>query len=401
MILGLWDGGQTQTLSDAAQYLKVPNLPILQAYLDPSQSWSSGMISSYYVNQCSGASEALITVPMLVGPISGGTASATLSSTLSTGGPITSLPVNPVASTISNWTANLISGSHSQQLTIQTPVSPGATTINIAGSITPNFAYPSGTIIDATGSGTGQTTSPQNPSNVTTPTTMTLSDVAAGIWDSLFSQTFQTIVAARSSSSAILRIGWELYGNGWYPWNGPALASAHQAAYIHLVTLARSTATTYNTAHSTNFAFQFDWNGGLVYAGYDPMTGGAWPGASYVDYISGDIYDESSSGSAGWTQAVSNMNEGITLAQTNGKLYSMPEFGLGSNGDDPDWLEAAYYWMRANASSLGYVLYFGNLSGYPNSQTIISSLYGAWTQQQLGSTTHRYLTTGTNRYRVQ
>ena len=103
---------------------------------------------------------------------------------------------------------------------------------------------------------------------------MTLTDVAAGVWDNLFTQSFQTIAAVRPD--AILRIGWEQYGNGWYAWSGPAQAAAYQAAFIHLVGLARTVSSD----------FKFDWDGGVSYAGYNPMTQGAWPGAEYVDYIS-------------------------------------------------------------------------------------------------------------------
>jgi len=392
VLVGIADSTLEATLAESAQVFKTYNLTMAQTYLDGTQSWDNGMIGPYYIDQCAGATKALVTIPMLVGPRLGGTSSATLSSALSTSGPISSLPVNPLPAAINCWTGFLVSGTNNQQLLISTPVSQGATSIPLDTPITPNYAYPSGTMIDASGSGPGATTSPQNSYNVTTPTGMTLSDVANGVWDNLFTQTFQTI--ANANSAAILRIGWEIYGNGWYPWNGPANASAYKAAYIHLVEVARAVSS----------SFKFDWNGGLAYADYDPMTQGAWPGANYVDYVSADIYDtNTSSGSTGWSDAVADMSEGLAFAQTNGKLFSIPEFGISNTyGDDPAWIEAAYYWMRANASSLGYMMYFDydSLNDYPNSQAVFSSLFGAWVQQQLGSTTHRFLTTGTDRYRI-
>jgi hypothetical protein len=232
---------------------------------------------------------------------------------------------------------------------------------------------------------------------------MTLADVGNGIWDNMFKKVFQTISAARPA--CILRIGWEMYGNaGFYPWSGPSLASQHQAAWIDLVTLARSVSS----------SFQFDWNGGVTYAGYSPWIDGAWPGAQYVDYFLADVYENQGgnrNGSSNWNVIAASLAPGMAFAQSEGLPFSMPEFGLwGVNGsywgDDPAWIEAAYYWMRQNASYLGYVPFYNgstssstNLVNCPNSAAVFSSLFGGWARAQSGDAL-RFVTAGTNRFRV-
>ena len=273
------------------------------------------------------------------------------------------------------------------------------TLIGTAGHLTvPMLVGPqSGTPL--TNSGSGQTTSPQNPSNATTPTTMTMADVASGVWDAMFTTGFTLIAASRPN--CILRIGHENYGNGWYPWCGAALSTLHTACFQHLVTLARTVSS----------SFKFDWNGAQNYTGYDPMTAsGAYPGDSYVDYISADWYDGlgftagtwMNGGAAGWNAAVTQyLVEGLAFAIAHGKPFCIPEFGLGqttynpSGGlpeDDPNWVKAAYTWMRANEANLGYVLYFqneggsnpGSLNLNPQSAAVFAQLFGAWARQNAG-----------------
>ena len=209
------------------------------------------------------------------------------------------------------------------------------------------------------GSGTaqsGQTTSPQAADGVTnTPTTMTLAAVAAGTWDTCFTNTFQTIATARPD--AILRLGWEHYGN-WYPWGGAAQATAHKNAWIHLVDLARDISP----------SFEFDWNGAATYAGYDATT--SYPGDTYVDYISVDVYDTYSPwGQTGWdVGAVNFITQGYEFALAHAKPFCIPEYGFYptaggvGGGDDPAWIEAAFNWIEDHASDMGYAMFFDSNS---------------------------------------
>jgi hypothetical protein len=270
------------------------------------------MANSWYIEQCAGAGKAIMSIPMLIGPVVG---------------------------------------------------TPGA-------------------------SGTGQTTSPSGPTQglnpaTPTPTLMTLADVGNGVWDSLFTEVFTAIASVRPD--CILRIGWELYGSGWYPWSGPALAAQHKAAFIDLVKCARAVSS----------EFQFDWNGGVSCNGYDPITQGAWPGAEYVDYVSADVYENQGGqpGAAGWTVIAESLAPGLAFAQSQGKPFSIPEFGLWpttnyGSGDDPAWIEAAASWVKANESSLGYVLYFNNpgstteLQNCPQSAAAFTATFGALAASQ-------------------
>lgn len=72
-------------------------------------------------------------------------ANATLSSALSTGGPITSLPVTALTCSLTSGNSvELISGAHTQTFVLSSGASVGATSLAVT-SATPNFAYPIGT----------------------------------------------------------------------------------------------------------------------------------------------------------------------------------------------------------------------------------------------------------------
>lgn len=258
------------------------------------------------------------------------------------------------------------------------------------------------------GSGSGQTLSPQNPSNANTPTTMTLADVAAGAWDTLFSAAFATAASIRPD--CILRIGWEQYGNGWYPWNGAALISDYAAAYKHLVTLARA----------QSASFQFDWNGNVAFASYDPTVAYAAIGSAYVDFMTTDVYNATSpGGAAGWAAYQSSvLTNALNFAISQGKPFGLSELGtfaIGFSsgfGDDPAWMEAAYYWLKQNAPNIAYACWFQNFAGgpttdgsgalqrNPNMATVFSALFGSWAQENAGLTSHRFVSSGSNRLRV-
>lgn len=256
------------------------------------------------------------------------------------------------------------------------------------------------------GSGSGQTTSPQNPAGATVNTTMTLTDVAAGLWDSLFNQAIANIASLRPN--AIIRIGWEQYGNGWYPWNGAALYSQYTAAYRHLVGLCRA----------QSAGFTFDWNGNVAYAAYDPTL--AYPGDAWVDYMTTDLYDSfNPGGAAGFTayrDAV--LANALAFAVTRGKPFGLSEFGTfvvgfgNGYGDDPAWLRAVHDWCRQNQAKIAYVLWFnhdggvpsgdggGSLQRNPQLAAQFRTTFGMWAQQLSGQTTHRFISSGTSRLRV-
>lgn len=395
VLLGMYDGsgGGGGPAADAVTYFGLPNQPLQHVFLDRTQSWPSGMASSYYVNNCAGAGKAFISVPILVGaqPV------PHLSSTLSTAAPITSLPISALPAivtatgTFSSGVAIptgtplvFIQAGTTQKFVTTANCSVGATSIAVA-SQTPNYAYtsiahiyPAGVVI-----------SPNATNGVTaTPTLMTLSQVAAGTWDAAFTTVLNTIKNVRPD--AILRPGWEPDGDVTFgfPWCGPECGPSYKLAFEHFSALAKSISST----------FQIDYNGIGTTKGYSPYLTDC-PNLSSFDFGGKDIYENQAggpSGSSGWSIIASQLAAPVAWAKANGKPYSMPEFGFwavanGGSGDDPTWLQAAYSWMRTNESALGIICWYNNtassitsLQQCTNSAPVFQSTFGTWAQALAG-----------------
>jgi hypothetical protein len=255
---------------------------------------------------------------------------------------------------------------------------------------------------------------------ITAGAMMSLADVAAGVWDLMWTHVANNIAAAaitNGNSQVIVQIGNESYAS-WYPWGGSTCCAHYVAAFEHLSYLFRTT-----LGYSS---WLIDWQAGN-YGGYNSLTySGAQVGDAYFDILSYDYYDTMATadggpgggGAADWTYAAGQyFAPGIAYAKLHGKLYGITEWGLGyagidgwGVGDDPAWIEAAYYWMRANAPMLAYASYFEatnaeagslqRLDGNPQSAAVFQQLFGAWAQQLAGATTHRFVTSGVNRLRI-
>lgn len=417
MWLGTFSGySASQALLDNSQFLKVPAPQLQSIYLDPTQAWSTGMLNaSYILGICSNAAIAHISVPMVIGYGPGGSGygtspqgptdsagtgtAATLTITASSGTGFTFRYNSGAVSTVTfpyNATASQIAAALNSTAGISgatatlSPNNPGVflITFPLTSAITPS-------LLTTTVGGT-----------LTAGATMWLSDVGSGTWNTLFTQVFTNMVMAHNPATnpIILRFGWEMYGSsgfGW-PWCTSAQATNHKNAWITLVGLARAVSS----------SFKFDWGGGIP-SQYNPITGGAWPGASYVDYITADVYENQGgnlNGAANWAVIAVSLVPGLAFAQAQGKLFGIPEFALwGVNGaywgDDPAWIEASYYWMRENEPFLAYMSYFNNpgstsLSGAPNSGAVFTQLFGGWAPILGGVKTFRFLTAGSNRLRV-
>lgn len=259
-------------------------------------------------------------------------------------------------------------------------------------------------------SGSGSTLCPVDPNGDPNPTSMTLDDVTAGVWDGLWSGGFANVAA--TYPNAILNICPEMYGPGWWPHSGIGMGYKNRDAYRHLVTLARSVSST----------FEFNWNGGFdlhTVNGYGPTDiTNFYPGDSYVDYISADVYDTlpGGSGAASWASRAAELDVGVAFAKVHGKPYCINEWGLQNfaqtgvgNDDDPVFIQEAYKWCRANEPYLGYVnifnngpgdsdysgtLWDGGLWNNPQSAATFKALFGAWARNLAGQTTHRFVTPG-------
>lgn len=425
--VGFWSGASpTQGRIDAAQYLGISSGPPTQLtflggfQVSSTQSWANVMANPYYVEICANAGRCVLSIPMVVGYSgSGGTGlgwspqgpadtlgtgtAATLTISASSGSGY-SFSYNGGAASTSTFPYNATAAQITSALNSTAGIS-GAT-----ATLSPNLGTGSNTFLITFPLASAITpsllTTTVGGNLLTTGATMHLGDVGAGIWNTLFTLTFQAAVNGRNPAvyPTVLRMGWEMYGSAGfgYPWCTAAQSANHKAAWITLWGLAKAVSS----------SFLFDWNGGIAYGGYDPMTAGTYPGDQYVDYISCDVYDNNGGlfGQAGWNAFAPQLAEGVAFAKAHGKPFCIPELGLWASnnyggGDDPAWLEAAYYWLRANISSNGYVMYFNDNNqlgpgGYVNGATIIQSLFGAWAREAIGQTGYRFLTAGTNRYRA-
>lgn len=262
--------------------------------------------------------------------------------------------------------------------------------------------------------GSGQTLSPQAPTDLTgltdTPTTMTLDDVAAGVWDDMFAKAIGIIAANRDPATTILRWGWEQYGNGWFAWNGLAMAAKYKAAYRHCVALSR--------AVSPNF--RYEWNGNVAYAAWNPADGSNYVGDDVCDYMTCDVYDGfDPGGAAGWISYRDQvLTQALNFAKSHGKPFGFSEFGLfypgffNGYGDDPAWVKEAFYWLRQNQADIAFACFFQNFTGVPTgdgggalqrnpqSAAIFQSLYSAWARDSAGLDAKRFVSSGVNRFRV-
>lgn len=217
-------------------------------------------------------------------------------------------------------------------------------------SLPPLIGTPTTTLNQGAQSGPGSTTSPVAPDGTVTPTLMTMTDVANGVWDNVyFKPAAQNAASIRPD--AYWRPAWEWPGKDWGTWNGPANAEAVKEWYTRFVTLARG--------YSSNF--RFCWDGGREWSTGVMDSLDYYPGDQYVDVITGDYYDDDSlAGQNGWnTGGAAKAQKFLDFARSHGKTFGIPECGVVStHGDDPRWLSTLIDWAIANRDVVKFVLYF-------------------------------------------
>jgi hypothetical protein len=200
----------------------------------------------------------------------------------------------------------------------------------------------------------------------------TLAEGAAGNEDATFVSIAQNLVAL-GFGNAVLRPGWEFDGT-WYPWTVQSNADATNfATYWQNVVVAMRSVPGAN--------FKFLWSP----AGFQTLSwniADAYPGNSYVDYVSEDVYDWSWDGSifpsgdpnntatAAQSNAVFNElltdTEGLNwlaaFAKTNGKPIVIPEWAVTNRtdghglGDDPIFINNMASWFVSN--HIAWDIYF-------------------------------------------
>ncbi len=219
----------------------------------------------------------------------------------------------------------------------------------------------------------------------------TLEAGAAGAYNAHFLSLAQAMVA-KGQSSAVFRLGWEFAG-GYMPWKAQADPEAFVAYWRQIVDTMRSVPGQH---------FQFDWNGGGG-ASWDVTR--AYPGSSYVDYITADLYDQNwdatagysgnSATPAGYAKAWADYVNGpyglawmATFAAAQNKPMGFPEWGLlnrpdgHGGGDNPYFVQQMYNWFATN--NVAYEMYFNSdpgedsqLADFPHSAALYKQLFGA------------------------
>lgn len=194
-------------------------------------------------------------------------------------------------------------------------------------------------------------------------TTTTLLAGSTGTYDAHFRVAAQQLVTY-GMSNATIRIGHE-FNQKWPRWAAQNDPASYASYWRHIVTAMRSVP----GAH-----FSFTWCPGYGYAGWDPTT--AWPGDTYVDVVSVDMYDSwynhpDATPQQRWTTIVTGTKQGgLTFWSNFATLHAKPmafsEWGLvdkaasmaagGGGGDDPYFIQQMHDWL--NSHNVAYESYF-------------------------------------------
>jgi hypothetical protein len=178
----------------------------------------------------------------------------------------------------------------------------------------------------------------------------TLKEVAGGAHDADFEAAAQAIAASRPD--AIARIGWEMNGD-WFPWSAGGVEADYIAAYRRVVGIFRKV--------SPRFTFAWCANAGQLAS--SPEL--AYPGDDVVDTIGLDIYDAPSAATP--AEAWKSGFEGPfglrwleDFAARHGKPMHIGEWGVGLKGapDNPYFVEKMSEWLRREARSIAFHVYF-------------------------------------------
>jgi hypothetical protein len=189
-----------------------------------------------------------------------------------------------------------------------------------------------------------------------------LPQLAAGNYDAYFKKLAANICNLTGAPQrVIVRLGWEFNG-AWYPWSALGQAAAYKAAFRHVAQVMRTQCTVlhfeWNIAWGTNWTF--DWTT-------------AYPGDDIVDVVGMDVYDQYNT--YGWYNVL-HIYQGLLFmrdfARAHNKFEAYSEWGLSSqplpvgNGDDLEYVQGMYNWIKAGGSRVRYADYWNSSAGGPN-----------------------------------
>ena len=185
-------------------------------------------------------------------------------------------------------------------------------------------------------------------------------------WDSNFKILAQNLVAD-GFSNAVIRLMWEP-DSGIYSSDDLTSAANYAALW-------RDAYTAMASVSGANFQWAWYWG-----ANFDAVTNAtAYPGNSYVNYVTFDFYDQSWDGSCSipyngsnftaaqesclWSGDFDGVLSGLaSFASAHGKPIGIGEFGVvdrsdgHGGGDDPTFLNRFSAWMKLEQRGLGFLL---------------------------------------------
>lgn len=216
-----------------------------------------------------------------------------------------------------------------------------------------------------------------------------LADAGKGTYDDKYTALARSMLADAGSDDQIyVRVGWEMNGNGWFPWSANGKEGDYVAAFQHFVDAFRS----------VSDKFVFEWTPNIGDMGMNPEL--AYPGDKYVDVIGMDFYYNTqwdpTDPNVAWNWFV-NERYGLQwqqdFAAAHGKPTAVGEWGVNSDTSGP-FIEMAAQWFQdhnmlyhnywnSNADFSGQLsagqypdagaafqaIFGGSLESYANSQT--------------------------------
>ncbi|MDB4935769.1 MAG: hypothetical protein JWP87_2741 [Labilithrix sp.] len=171
-----------------------------------------------------------------------------------------------------------------------------------------------------------------------------LQHVASGMYDAQI-ENVGKLFLKHDYPNAIIRVGHEFEGN-WYPWG--LWGGVNDADFAGFIAAFRRVATILKKVSPT---FTIVWNPGCSYLAEATNSELAYPGDDVVDVIGVDCYDDNS-GVDHLFNGAYGMNQWAQFAKSHGKPIALPEWGLMSGGDHPEFIQAMFDFMVSNNTFL-------------------------------------------------
>ncbi|TCP34100.1 glycosyl hydrolase [Sphingomonas sp. BK235] len=206
----------------------------------------------------------------------------------------------------------------------------------------------------------------------------TLENAAKGQYNDKYLGLAKDMVAMAGGDDKIyVRLGWEMNGNGWFPWSANGHEKAYVGAFQQFV----------DTFRSVSDKFVFEWTPNIGSQGMDPAS--TYPGDAYVDVIGLDFYYNTKWDPKDPVAAFNyfvNQPFGLQwqqdFAAAHGKPTAVGEWGVNSDTAGA-FIEMAAQWFEDH--NVTYQNYWnsnadfeGRLSDgqYPNAGKVFQAIFG-------------------------